>query len=193
MNATITRDMTIEEFCDRHGACAEGRAWALANCTSMRDAWDKLKPEWLIWVATRPGVLTDKDLWLFAVHCARSVEHLMTDQRSKNAISVAERHINGEATDAELAAAGAAARAAAGDAAGDAAWGAARGAAGAAAWGAARGAAWGAAWGAARGAAGDAAGAAVWAAARAAAWAAAWAGFCQHLRRTVAPCFEVKS
>ena len=169
MNATTTRDMTIEEFCDRHGACTEGCAWALANCTSMRDAWDKLKPEWLIWVATRPGVLTDKDLRLFAVHCARSVEHLMTDQRSKNAISVAERHINGEATDAELAAAGAAAGDAAVDAAVDAAWAAARAAAG------------------------DAAGAAVWAAARAAAWAAAWAGFCQHLRRTVAPCFEVKS
>lgn len=125
MNATVTQDMTIEEFCDKHSACDDGRVWALANCTSMRDAWGKLKPEWLIWVATRPGVLTNKELRLFAVHCARSVEHLMTDQRSKYAIAVAERHANGEASDAELAAARAAARAAAWDTAWATAWAAA--------------------------------------------------------------------
>ena len=68
----------------------------------------------------------DKEIRLYAVWCARQVEHLMTDERSKNALVVAERHANGEATDAELAAAGdaawAAARAAAWAAAGDAAW-----------------------------------------------------------------------
>jgi hypothetical protein len=101
--------LTIEEFCDKHKACKEGRDWALANCESMFDAWGKLPPEWLIWVATRRGVLTDKELRLFAVFCVRSVEHLLTDQRSKNAIEVAERFVNGEATDDELEAARAAA------------------------------------------------------------------------------------
>ena len=67
-----------------------------------------------------------------------------------------------ETRDAAGAAAGAAARYAAGDAAGAAAWDAARYAAG--------DAAWAAAWDAAR----DAAGAAAWAAAGDAAWAAAW-------------------
>ena len=93
----------------------------------------------------------DRDLLLYAVWCARQVEHLMTDQRSKDALGVAERHANGLATDEEL------------DAARDAAW---------AAWAAARGAvrdaalaAWDAAWAAARDAARDAAWAA-WAAAR---------------------------
>jgi hypothetical protein len=106
--------LTIEEFCDKHKACKEGRDWALANCESMFDAWGKLPPEWLIWVATRRGVLTDKELRLFAVFCVRSVEHLLTDQRSKNAIEVAERFVNGDATDEELAAAWSDAR--------DAAW-----------------------------------------------------------------------
>ena len=78
---------------------------------------------------------------LFAVWCARQVEHLMTDQRSKDALSVAERHANGEASDKELAAARAAASAAAWDAAKDAAWDAARDAAWAAAWDAANDAA----------------------------------------------------
>ena len=63
---------------------------------------------------------------LFAVACARQVQHLMQDQRSLKALDVAERFANGEATEKELrvawAAAWAAARAAAGDAAGDAAW-----------------------------------------------------------------------
>ena len=77
---------------------------------------------------------------LFAVRCARRVQHLMTDPRSIAALDVAERHAGRLATDDELAAAGAAARAAAGAAAGDAARAAARAAAWAAA-GAAAGAA----------------------------------------------------
>jgi len=98
---------------------------------------------------------------MYAVWCARQVQHLLTDARSLAALDVAERHAHGQASDAELAAA---ARAA-GDAAKSAAWSAA----GSAAW-AAVGAAWAAA-GAARAAAGDAAGDAAGSAAGAA-WAA---------------------
>ncbi|CAJ3984891.1 putative bacteriophage protein [Burkholderia pseudomallei] len=83
----------------------------------------------------------DRDLRLFAVWCARQVEHLMQDQCSKDALNVAERFANGEATDEER------------DAARDAAWAAAGGAAGAAARATARAAARAtaraAAWGAA--------------------------------------------
>src|SRR3989304_2640181 len=53
-------DNRIREFCDRFQPCHEGRDWALANCTDMADAWDKLEPAWLIWVATREGVLADR-------------------------------------------------------------------------------------------------------------------------------------
>ena len=92
----------------------------------------------------------DRDSRLFAVWCARQVQHLLTDERSINALNVAERFANGNATREELTAACDAARAAARDAA----------------WDAARAATWDAAWAAARAAAWDAA----WAAARAAAW-----------------------
>ena len=75
------------------------------------------------------------NLWRkFAVWAARQVESQMTDERSRNALDVAWRHSNGEATDAELAAA----------------WAAARDAARAAAWDAARAAAWAAAVAAAK-------------------------------------------
>jgi hypothetical protein len=127
----------------------------------------------------------DREWRLMAVRFAREVQHLMTDPHCIAALDVAERFAKGEATEAELAAAWAAAWAAR-DAARAAAWvagaaawaawdaaGAAAGAAAWAAWDAAGAAAWAAAW-----AAWDAAGAAAWAArdaARDAAWAAAGA------------------
>ena len=92
----------------------------------------------------------DKEIRLFAVWCARQVQHLMTDQRSIDAIDVAERYANGQATQDELNAARSAAWAAAEDAAGDAAWDAAWSAAEEAAWAAAEDATDAATWDAAR-------------------------------------------
>ncbi len=101
----------------------------------------------------------DKEIRLYAVWCARQVQHLMPDKRSLAALDVSEAFANGKVTEKELAAARAAARAAAWDAA-------------EAAEAAARAATWAAAWDAAA-----AARAAAWEAARAvrdAAWDAAW-------------------
>ena len=164
---------TIEDFCDIHNACSKGRTWAIANCSTMQEAWDKAPdPSWVIWMATRQGVLTDRELRLFAVWCVRQAQHLLTDQRSITAIDVAERYANGEATDEELAAAG------------DEAW--------AAAWDAAWAAARAAAWAADGDADGDADGAAARAAARAAiaaAWDAARTAQAQWLRDNTKPNF----
>ena len=114
----------------------------------------------------------DREIRLFGVWCARQVQHLMTDQRSLTALDVSERFANGDATQIELSAAGAAA--------------------GAAAWDAAGAAARAAAWAAAGAAAGDVAGAAAWDAARDAAWdtarAAAWAAQTKKLRELCAEC-----
>ena len=108
-------------------------------------------------------------LWRhFAVDCAKQVEYLMSDDRSKNALVVSRAFADGSATEEDRAAAWAAAWAA---------W-AAAGAAGAAAWDAAGAAAW---------AAGDAA----WAAARAAAWAAAWAAVRAAVRAAQIKLLEV--
>ena len=106
----------------------------------------------------------DREIRLYAVWCVRQAQHLLTDKRSLDALDVAERYANGEATDAELAAAR------------DAAWEAIRDTADAArvAWDAAAPAAAAAAAAAAGAAAGDAAWSAAYAAAREAAEAAAW-------------------
>lgn len=74
----------------------------------------------------------DREFRLYAVWCARQVQHLMTDQRSLDVLDVAERYANGQATDEELQAARNAAGAA--WAAGDPDWAAAGAAAGAADW-----------------------------------------------------------
>jgi hypothetical protein len=173
-------DMTIEQFCDLHGACPEGREWAMENCRSMREVWETANPLWLLWVATRPDVLSDRELRLFAVWCARQVQHLMTDPRSVAAIDVAERYANGEATDADL----------------DAAWSAASGAAWAAV--GAGYAAWAAVWAASRFVTGHTAHAAGYAAGYAArnaaeatvgAWDAAEASQADWLRTNCTPRF----
>jgi len=100
----------------------------------------------------------EKTARLFACWCVRQIWHLLADERSKNAVIVAEKYANGEATESELAAARAAARAAAGDDARAATW--------AAACAAARDDAWAATWDAAWASAGDAA----WASAGDASW-----------------------
>ena len=72
----------------------------------------------------------DKEIRLYAVWCARQVQHLMRDPRSRAALDVAERYANGEATAEELAVAWAAAW--------DAAWDAGAAARKSAVWDAAR-------------------------------------------------------
>jgi hypothetical protein len=147
----------MREFLRKHNACSDGYEWAMANCESMADVWETARPDWLIWVATREGVLSDCDLCLFACWSVRQVWDLLTDERSRNAVEVAERFAKGEATKEELFAAWSAARSA--ESAAWSAWSAARFAESAesaarSAW-SARSAAWSAwsAWSAARSAA----------------------------------------
>lgn len=176
--------MTIQEFCDRHVACREGREWALAHCADLHDVWRMAKPYWLLWVATRPGVLTGRDLRLFACWSVRQAWHLLSDQRRRDAVEVAKRFAVGEASEEELSTADMweAARAAAWEAATAAACAAA--AEWSASWEAARAAATPAAWKAARAAA--CAAAAKWSAA----WEASWEAHAAYLRERCTPNFE---
>ena len=157
-----------------HGPCADGWAKLLAGLGKTQPDDEPLTYAEIVRInglndalwACQAEPQHAKEWRLFAVWCARQVQHLMTDPRSIAALDVAERHSSGDATDAELDAARAAAWDAAWAATRAAAWDAAWAATWAAAGDAARAAAWAAAWDAA----GAAAGAAAWDAARAAAW-----------------------
>ena len=125
----------------KHDACSEAVEWAeqYATLAEAFDACEEL--DWLIWAVERIGG-QDKELRLFACDCVRDVWHLLTDERSRKAVEVAEAFAVGDASVEELA--GAAWDAAAARAA-DWAAAAARAAATAAAAWAATDAAW-AAW-----------------------------------------------
>jgi hypothetical protein len=61
----MNMDVTINEFCRVYKACSDGSKWAVDNCSSMQEAWDKLtteNPMWKLWVASRPGVLTQQEV-----------------------------------------------------------------------------------------------------------------------------------
>ena len=141
----------IENYLQKHNACREGAAYARTQ-KSLAEVWDNCpKLEWLFWMLAKQPNKPEKELRLFAVWCARQVQHLMKDKRSLDALDVAERFALGKASVEELRAARGAARGSAGSADAADAAGAARGAADAAwyaAW--AAGAAGAAALGAAR-------------------------------------------
>ena len=159
--------MKTADFIRTHNACPDGARWALSVSSDMSAVWDTMieqgKHDWLIWTATRPGVFSESILRKLAcrfvretpIADGRTVWDLMEDDRSRNAVQVAEAYVDGNATKKELVATAAAAfDVAAVDAA---AW-----AAEAAAW-----AAEAAAWAAKATATADAASAAYWAAAAA--------------------------
>jgi hypothetical protein len=178
--------MTTLNAIRQHGPCVDGWKKLLAHLNktqaddeplSIVTVLDSNGLDDALW-CLRAVTGCDREIRLYAVWCARQVQHLMTDPRSIAALDVAERHANGRATDEDLTAAGDAAWAAALDAAGNPA--------GDAAWAAARDAEWAAARGAARDAAGAAARGAEWAAARAAARDAAGAAQSKRLREVCA-------
>ena len=62
----------------------------------------------IIWLLCNKHFMSDKDMRLFAVWCAREALKLVEnpDERSINACYVSEKYANGEATESELSAAG---------------------------------------------------------------------------------------
>ena len=128
------------EFFNSHNPCypaqdALGEGWEGTILDVLENK--NIPADDRLWAATREGVLSDKTLRLAAVEFVRktpisdgkTVFDLLTDERSKNALLIAERHAKGQATDEELNTARAAAMAAARDA-----WGVLRYAAWAAVW-----------------------------------------------------------
>ena len=117
--------MKTKDFLKKHEACPAGARWALSIGGDMADVWDAMieqgKRDWLIWTVTRPNVFTDSVLRKLAcrlvretpLHDGRTVWDLLTDERSRNAVEVAEAYADGKATYEELDAAYDAARAAA--------------------------------------------------------------------------------
>ena len=125
--------MKTKDFLKQHSACIAGAKWALSISEDMADVWEAMieqgKRDWLLWTATSPGVFPDAVLRKLACRFIREtplsdgrrVWDLLTDERSRNAVEVAEAYADGKATNGELQAAYATAYATAYAAADDAA------------------------------------------------------------------------
>ena len=93
-------------FCFAHRACFHGEQWARARCSEgagPAEIWDQLPAEWLVWVATRPGVLDERTLRIFSCWCIRQVWDLVTDECRRRAVEAPERFERGEGNERELA------------------------------------------------------------------------------------------
>lgn len=121
--------MKTGDFLRKHNACWDGARWALSISDDMSVVWDAMnkegKHDWLIWTATRPGVFSESILRKLACRFVREtpladgrmVWDLLTDDRSRKAVQVAEAYVDGNATKKELVATAAAFDVAAVDAA----------------------------------------------------------------------------
>ena len=107
---------TIEQYIAwlrANDACDEAIEWSETRA-DFDACWRECQnPAWLLWLLEHASVLDDKRARLFACWCVRYTPladgrvawDLLTDERSRTAVEVAERHAVGEATDGELAAA----------------------------------------------------------------------------------------
>jgi hypothetical protein len=124
MKTKITyRDLVAMEPCYHPKEIGIKSNYSATITEFIKEYRDKVKnKEDISWVLCRNDYMSNKDLRLFAVWCAREALKLIPnpDARSVNACDVAERYANGDATLEELIAVGDAAKAAAWAAAGDA-------------------------------------------------------------------------
>ena len=92
--------MLIKDFCDKHKACKAGYARA-KHFKNMDDFLENSEDYTdVIWACTR--VMTKKEKVQFCCWCVRPMWDLLNDERSRNAIIVGEKYVQGLATDWEL-------------------------------------------------------------------------------------------
>lgn len=102
--------MNFQDFLTEKRACKPAREWATGK--TMAEAWETCRrADWLLWLAKKRGVNL-RLITLAKARCAETVLHLMQDERSKKAVTVALAYGEGMATDEELDAAAEAADAA---------------------------------------------------------------------------------
>jgi hypothetical protein len=96
--------MNIAELIEKHDPCISGKQWLIDNnIQTVAEAYDKCeRSDWLIWLLVEVKGIDKKQRIELGCKIIRTIWHLLTDDRSKTAIKVAERWCRGEANDEEL-------------------------------------------------------------------------------------------
>ena len=92
--------MTFKQYLELLKACKDAIKWA-GDKTIQQVVADCHRGDWLLWLAKECGVEL-QPFTLAKAHCANTVRHLMTDERSMNAVDVAIAFGEGRATRDEL-------------------------------------------------------------------------------------------
>ena len=96
---------------EKLNACKDAIEWA-ANQKNYKEAWQSCeRGDWMLWLAFKLNI-DDKKLTMAKVMCVKQVEHLMRDQRSRDALQSCIDYANGKITRNQLNAAAYAAAAA---------------------------------------------------------------------------------
>ena len=97
---------------DKFRPCSDAREW-MRTQKNATEAWNNCeRGDWMLWIAKKLNA-DDRKLTMAKAMCTKQVEHLMEDQRSKDAIQACIYYFNGLITREQLNAAAAAADAAA--------------------------------------------------------------------------------
>jgi hypothetical protein len=101
--------MTTKEFFTGLKACTYGIKWAEGK-ENLREVWEKCeRSDWMIWALRKIDFKDDRKYRLYACACVRGTPladgrtlwDLLTDDRSRNAVEVAERYAEGKASEEE--------------------------------------------------------------------------------------------
>lgn len=98
----MSADLTVAEFFRKHaGAPTDLQEWALKNCRTMHHAWYNSDLDGALWIATRPGVTSEKALRMLGIRFAMAIECLLP-KRSLTALKLGAQYLDGKADDKQL-------------------------------------------------------------------------------------------
>lgn len=93
---------TLKQFLEEHKACLDGFEFA-KDLTLEQFLNTCERGDWILWLFARMNPDSKRQITLAKGQCANTVRHLMKDKRSLDAVDIAIKYGNNEATEQELA------------------------------------------------------------------------------------------
>jgi len=85
------------------GLCGEAIDWVKENNYDLNQVWENChRGDWLIWLLVKTKSLTKKEEVAVALECAKTVQHLMKDERSFDALQACYNYVDGKISKEEL-------------------------------------------------------------------------------------------